>query len=189
VTRTPPEYFEKLYGEQEDPWSMASSWYERRKYALTVASLPAERYRSAFEPGCSVGVLSEMLAPRCGQLLSADQAPVAVTAATRRLRPYPHARVEQLVIPEEWPSGPFDLLVLSEVGYYFDVAGLAELVGAAERSLAAGATIVAVHWTGQTDYPLEGAEVHRQLHAVPEFAPFASHVDDEFVLDVWQYRP
>ena len=55
------EYFEAMYRESQDPWSLSTRWYERRKYALTVAALPRARYRSAFEPGCSVGELSALL--------------------------------------------------------------------------------------------------------------------------------
>lgn len=55
---TPPAYFEAMYAGAVDPWDLAGRWYEQRKYALTLASLPRPRYRAAFEPGCSVGVLT-----------------------------------------------------------------------------------------------------------------------------------
>jgi hypothetical protein len=45
-------YFDEIYRSDPDPWKFESSWYEERKYALTVAALPERRYRSAFEPGC-----------------------------------------------------------------------------------------------------------------------------------------
>ncbi len=64
MTSTDRQYFVDLYASDPDPWRLATSWYERRKYALTVDALPNERYRRAFEPGCSIGVLSELLAPR-----------------------------------------------------------------------------------------------------------------------------
>ena len=41
----------ELYADGADPWR-AGSWYERRKRAVVLASLPRERYRRAFEPGC-----------------------------------------------------------------------------------------------------------------------------------------
>jgi SAM-dependent methyltransferase len=189
MTRTPPEYFERLYQADEDPWELASRWYERRKYALTVAALPSERYRSAFEPGCSVGVLTERLAPRCDRLLAVDHVATTVTVAARRLASFVHVRVEQRTIPDDWPPGPFDLLVLSEICYYFDVDELRELVRRAARSLAAGATIVAVHWTGETDYPLTAADAHQVLAQTSTFEMLAHHVDEQFLLDVWRHRP
>jgi trans-aconitate methyltransferase len=189
VTRTPPEYFERLYQADEDPWGMASRWYERRKYALTVASLPSERYRSGFEPGCSIGALTERLAPRCERLLAVDHMAATVAVARRRVAPFPHVRVERRTIPDDWPPGPFDLLVLSEVCYYFDVGELVELMERARQSLEPGATVVAVHWTGQTDYPLTATRTHEVLAEIPTFEAVAHHVDEQFLLDVWRHRP
>lgn len=54
MTRTDPGYFQRLYRSSEDPWGFATRAYERRKSAITVASLLEEHYRSAFEPGCSI---------------------------------------------------------------------------------------------------------------------------------------
>ena len=62
------------------PWGFADRWYEQRKYALTVASLPRPRYRRAFEIGCSVGVLTALLGERCGELLAVDVAAAAVAS-------------------------------------------------------------------------------------------------------------
>ncbi|MEO9256146.1 MAG: hypothetical protein ABI305_11425, partial [Tepidiformaceae bacterium] len=64
------EYFETMYSQDDDPWRFESSWYERRKYDLTLAALPRQRYGRIFEPGCSLGVLSEGLAARGDELIS-----------------------------------------------------------------------------------------------------------------------
>lgn len=187
MTRVAREWFERAYAEDPDPWGMATRAYERRKYALTVASLPEERYRSGFEPGCSLGVLSVSLASRCDRLLSVDHVAPVVAAAARRLRPFPHVHVERRDLPEAWPEGPFDLLVLSELGYYFDAGELEVLEAAAWSSLDAGATVVAVHWRHRTDYPLSGDEVHAALDRDPHLRSVAHHVEDDFLLDVWRF--
>ncbi len=62
TARLSDAYFDRMYSESADPWQLQSRWYERRKYAITLALLPYARYRHAFEPGCSVGVLTEQLA-------------------------------------------------------------------------------------------------------------------------------
>jgi cyclopropane fatty-acyl-phospholipid synthase-like methyltransferase len=189
VTRTTIEYFEQLYRHDQDPWGFDSRWYEQRKFALTVASLPDKRYGAAFEPGCSIGALTERLAPRCERLLAVDHVSTPLDQAIRRLRRFPHVRVEQRVLPEDWPPGPFDLLVLSEFCYYFDAAELDDLIERARQSLEANAVVVAVHWRGDTDYPLTAAETHRILANVPGFGTVTRHVDEQFLLDVWRYRP
>ena len=80
-TSAPVSRFTELYADGADPWR-ADSWYERRKRAVVLASLPRERYRRAFEPGCGTGELTLELAARCGAVLASD--PVA--EAVRRAR-------------------------------------------------------------------------------------------------------
>src|SRR5271166_6804452 len=79
-------------------------WYEQRKYAISLALLPAARYRRALESGCSIGVLTRMLAGRCDEVLSCDVAAAAAQAAARRTEGLPHIRVEQRDIPGRWPD-------------------------------------------------------------------------------------
>ena len=93
-----------MYQAAADPWGFEGRWYERRKYAISLALLPAARYHRAFEPGCSVGVLTSMLAPRCDRLLAFDLAAAAAGAAARRAdRPAGAGRARE--IPQDWPSG------------------------------------------------------------------------------------
>ena len=73
-------YFDTLY-QQEDPFEYRTRWYEARKRALTLASLPRDHYLRGWELGCSNGVLTAALAPRCAQLLATDLSEQAVTAA------------------------------------------------------------------------------------------------------------
>ncbi|MDQ2724215.1 MAG: nodulation S family protein [Actinomycetota bacterium] len=185
---TPRSYFEDLYGRDDDPWDFATSAYEARKYAITLASLPDDRYRRAFEPGCSVGVLTEGLAGRCDSLFAADHMDEAVTATRLRTARCPGVTVERRTIPEEWPEGPFDLVVLSEVAYYFDDDGLRRLLAVATASTGPGAVIVAVHWRGATDYPLTGDQAHALMAATPGLVEVVHHLEDAFVLDVWRYQ-
>jgi Nodulation protein S (NodS) len=186
----PASYFERLYAASPDPWSLASRWYESRKYALTVASLPRRRYRRGFEPGSSVGVLTQMLAERCDELLSVDIAASAVAATRRRVADLSHVQVAQLNVPREWPTGSFDLIVLSEVGYYLDRDGLGELIDRAVKSLDADGSLVAVHWRHPVaDYPLGGDEVHAAIRGDDRLAQLAHHEESDFRLDVFVRAP
>src|ERR1700674_5851731 len=60
-----PDYFERLYAIEADPWRFASSNYERAKYKATLDTLKDDRYEAVFEVGCSIGILTRMLAPNC----------------------------------------------------------------------------------------------------------------------------
>ncbi|WP_432570343.1 PIG-L family deacetylase [Kineococcus sp. SYSU DK005] len=185
----PASFFEEFYAEHgEDPWGFEDRWYERRKRALTLASLPRERFRSALEVGCSGGVLTAELAPRCGELLALDAAASAVRRAGERVRAAGFGqRVTARVgtVPGHWPPGVFDLVVLSEVAYYCGPRDLAELVARAAGSLAHDGVLVACHWRHLVrGYPLTGDEVHRVLRAEPGLQVLVSHEEEDFLLDV-----
>jgi trans-aconitate methyltransferase len=183
------DYFDAMYATDEDPWGFETRWYEARKYSLTVASLPEPRYSSAFEPGCSVGVLTSLLADRCDRLLATDIVPTALTRARKRLAALEHVTFDDAAIPESWPNGPFDLVVLSEIAYYFDAPELQEVVARLLGSTVAGATVVAVHWRGDTNYPLTGECAHRIIDSSRALVPTVHHLDSDFLLDVWRRLP
>jgi hypothetical protein len=188
MTSTDRSYFVEMYKGDADPWGFSSREYEQRKYALTMASLPRSRYGSAFEPGCSIGVLTELLATRCDELLATDVVPDTVERARQRLDGFGNVTVELRAIPEGWPVGKFDLVVLSEIAYYFDESDLARILSLAVRSTPEGAHLVGVHWRGVTDYPLRGDRVHEIIDATPGLVRLVDHVEDEFLLGVWARR-
>ena len=177
------DYFDRMY-QDPDPWSFASSPYERRKYDLTVGSLPRSRYRRAFEPGCSIGVLTRRLAGRVDELVAVDLHAAPLVDARRRLAASEGIVVQQMAVPGEWPAGTFDLIVLSEIAYYFDDEDLALLQQRVAETLEPGGDLVLVHWRGETDYPQSGDAVHERWLTTPGFAPFADHREERFRIDV-----
>ncbi len=151
-------HFERLYAANPDPWDFATSDYERRKYDLTLAVLAGRRFGNAFEAGCSIGVLTARLAPRCAQLLAADIAPAAVAAAKERCGLLPQVRVEQRRLPAQWPAGRFDLILLSEILYFLTPEDLVATAKLCMNSLEAGGLALLVNYTGSTDDPCSGDE-------------------------------
>jgi SAM-dependent methyltransferase len=184
-TSLPVEYFDRLYSSDPDPWRFAERWYERRKRDITLACLPHERYAAGFEPGCSVGLLTEALADRCDTLLSTDVAAAAVSAARRRVAHLGHVRVEQRAVPGQWPDGVFDLVVLSEVGYYLGHDDLGRLAERVVSSLTTGGVLVLCHWRHRVaDYPLDGDEVHERMRALTGLHRVVRHEEEDFLLEV-----
>jgi SAM-dependent methyltransferase len=157
----PPEYFDHVYQANRDPWNFETSPYEREKYAATLAALPRPHYAEVFEVGCSLGVLTSQLAPRCGHLLAVDVSEAALAQARARCAELPQVEIRLMQVPNEFPSQAFDLILLSEVGYYWSPDDLGR---AAEKMIAAlpsGGQLLLVHWTPPVhDYPLTGDDVH-----------------------------
>src|ERR1700722_11034884 len=153
-----PEYFDALYTADPDPGNSAASAYDRAKYTLTMNAMPKQRYRSALEVGCSIGVLTRSLASRCDAVVAIDAAQTPLAEARRRCADLPGVRFEQMFVPEQWPDGAFELILLSEVVYYLSRDDVGRLAARVSNSLAKGGTVILVHWTGPTDYPLSGDE-------------------------------
>lgn len=163
----PATYFDDVYRASNDPWAFETSAYERAKYEATMAALPNPRYASAFEIGCSIGVLSEMLARRCDQLLAVDASDLPLETAGQRLTPYDHVTVARMSIPDEFPDASFDLILLSEVGYYLAMDDLHRARQRMLDQLNPGGHLLLVHWTPFVhDYPLTGDQVHDEFMAI-----------------------
>lgn len=176
-------YFQEIY-QQADPFRYRSRWYEERKRALTLACLPRRRYAHAWELGCSNGVLTAELATRCDALLGTDISGDAVAQAALSTRDCPQVVLQRATHPQDWPEGVFDLIVVSEVGYYLDAGALALLGQKLRSSLADGGLLLACHWIHPFDEARSSAyEVHQALRAdLPEV--FSYH-DDDFHLEGW----
>jgi cyclopropane fatty-acyl-phospholipid synthase-like methyltransferase len=153
-----PEYFDALYTADPDPWKFAASPYERDKYTLTLNAMPKSRYRSALEVGCSIGVLTRSLASRCDTLVAIDAAQTPLLEARRRCADLPGVRFEHMFVPDQWPDGVFELILLSEVVYYLSRDDVGRLAAKVINSLPKGGSVILVHWTGLTNYPLSGDE-------------------------------
>lgn len=178
-------HFDNLYAQSADPWNLATAWYERRKYALTIASLPRERYLNAYEPGCSIGELTRMLAPRCERLLAVDFAPAAIAQARTAVQDFPHVRVERAAIPKNLPDASFDLIVVSEILYYLTEEDLDETIAGLVNRLEPRGDLVAVHHRASDRcYGYDGFNVHQALTQRADLVGLAHHDDEDFVLDV-----
>ena len=189
MSRLPDDYFDQLYSRANDPWELGERWYEQRKYAITLALLPRRHYRHAFAPGCSVGVLTEHLTERCGRVTATDVAAAALQSARQRLHTsgrLDHVTLLQQSVDEPWPPGPFDLLVLSEVGYYLAPEALRDVLDRECARLADSATVIAAHWRHRVDdYLMSGDRVNEVVAETAGLHPIAAYRDDDVAIDVF----
>jgi SAM-dependent methyltransferase len=187
------EDFEAKYQQHGDPWGYLDSWYEQRKYALTLASLPRERYRLIWEPACSIGVLTGLLATRAERVLASDGSATAIAAARRRELPAGAGQVDwsvqHLPARPKIEAGSADLVVLSEILYYLAEPDRAQVLDTAHELLAPGGDLVVVHWRPlPDDAHLSGDDANVWVRARPGWSVLARHDDEQFVLDVLRRR-
>ncbi|MGH7697583.1 MAG: class I SAM-dependent methyltransferase [Candidatus Dormibacteria bacterium] len=178
--------FQAIYAQETDPWGLETRWYERRRRALLAASLSRPSYQSGLELGCGPGLVTELLAGRCQRLLAVDAVESAVERTRQRLSGHPSVAVAVMALPGEWPPGSFDLIVTSEILYYFPDPVLGVLLERCLASLEPGGELVAVHWRHRVSrHHLSARAVHNRLRDLPELSVLARHQEADFLLDVF----
>jgi SAM-dependent methyltransferase len=183
---TSQAFFDSLYQKSRDPWSFATSTYETGRYDAIVQALRGRSFHRAFEPGCSIGVLTERLAAFCRTVEAIEISPVAADEARRRTGHLPGVKIECKSLPEAIPDGVFDLIVFSEIGYYFDEIELDQLCRRLLSHLSGGGVFLAAHWLGHSpDHLLSGDRVHQILGLQPELRLDLADRYSGFRLDRW----
>jgi SAM-dependent methyltransferase len=181
--------FERLYADDLDPWRYGSSRYEDEKYERTLSALPQARMGRALEMGCSIGVLTQRLARRCDELVAVDISEAAVEAARKRLGAATNVRLIRADLRERIPSGPFDLVVCSEILYYWHRQEVIAALERIEDELAPGGSLLTVNWRGvDPEAPMSGEGVHELLRFRPRLRLELSEVRTGYRLERWELR-
>ncbi len=168
LPQSSPEFFEEMYRNNPDPWNFAKSDYELGRYGIIVRALAGRRYAKAYEPGCSVGVLTEKLSGICDELLAIDFSRTAVEQARARCADKPNVEVRCASVFDVLPETGLDLLVLSEIGYYFSPREWVSLLHLLVDRVRPGGTVLAAHWLGHSiDHTSLGDQVHQVVRAHP----------------------
>jgi hypothetical protein len=164
-----PAFFEQKYQENADPWNFSHSAYELARYDAIINAISHRTYHRAFEPGCSIGVLTERLAAYCDAVEAIDFSPTASVLAQRRCAHLPNVEVRCAALPDGIPTKDCDLLVLSEIGYYFTPQAWQRISSTLIDAIPQDATVMAAHWLGHSeDHCMSGDEVHEILLANPK---------------------
>jgi SAM-dependent methyltransferase len=178
------DYFTGLYLAKDDPWDVATKWHNRRKYAVTLAGLPRERYRRCYEPGASIGLFTRELAARCDEVLAVDSVEEAVQQARDNTADLPNVRVERALLPAGLPDGTFDLIVIGDLLYYLSATDLEAFLDGLIQRLEPGGDLVSLHFRDRENPGnYDGFNVHAVLAARPGLAPVIHHEDEWFLLD------
>jgi SAM-dependent methyltransferase len=181
-------YFEALYRADPDPWRFRTSPYEARKYAHTLDTVGEGPMERALEVGCSIGVLTRALAPRCRRLVATELSRTALDEA--RIQCADHSNIDFVLATKvtDGFEGAFDLMLLSEVVYYWDDRDMAAVARAIADHLVSGGRLILVHWLGETDYPRSADNavdtLRQALHG--SLAVVTGTRTGHYRLDMWQ---
>lgn len=142
-----PDGFEAMFQKDADPWNYAASPFEAYKRDTLLRACGERLYGRGFELACANGETTKRLARRCLNLLAVDSSQTVIAEARRRTRDLDNVELRRATLPAETPSGPFDLIVASEILYYLSLPHMMILLGQLERSLAPGGRLVVLHHT------------------------------------------
>lgn len=185
----PTSFFDDFYARNDDPWGFESRWYEERKRAILLASLPSRALGKVLEIGCATGLITRELAARAESVIAVDASTAALDAAYARVGRDSTVSLQRGAVPEDWPAGTFDTIVLSEVGYYLSSRDLERTIALMDAALRADGCIVACHWRHPVaEYPLSGDDVHRALRAA-SWDTLVLHEEEDFLLEVFCRHP
>ncbi len=138
------------YVERTDLFELDGVEKELTRYRFLVEALADRPLGRTLELGCSVGVLTAMLAERTSSLTATDISEVVLEAARQRLREAGHDQVElrQAELPDGVPDGPFDTIVASEVLCYLRAFEAKESGARMAAALAPGGRLLVAHTRG-----------------------------------------
>lgn len=168
---------------EQDPWQLDDFAYERRRLELVLACLGRERYQRILEIGCATGQLSELLTGRADTVVAIDASERALEVARNR-----SGAVRWIcgAAPADLPEEAFDVIILSEIGYFLDGLDLTATLRRVRRQLTRRGEIVLAHWRGPTTgIPLDGAVVHAQAAALLDLPLRARYEDVDLIVEVW----
>jgi cyclopropane fatty-acyl-phospholipid synthase-like methyltransferase len=181
--------FEQRYHDETDPSSSEESPYERAKYEATLEACGSGPFASALELGGSIGVFTELLAPRCTKLTTIDVAKTSAAMARRRVADFPGVEVLRGAIPDAIPEREYDLVVASEILYSLTEEGFERTLAVLRARLVLGGRLVAVHWRpAGPERPFTGGEVHARLRDDPWLQSVRGQQAPDYLLDVLERR-
>jgi SAM-dependent methyltransferase len=188
VLETQQQHFDQLFRLNDDPWGYESVWSETRRHSLILSMLDSPTYQRAFEPGCANGVFTAQLATRAEAVLAWDGSNEAVRLATKKTKRFANVSVVHRCVPDDWPRGNFDLIVLSDFLYYLSELDIRKVAAMAMKSLSGGGFLIACNWIEIAHDFLTpgGAAVHEVLQEVLGPVNGPAYLDSEQIITGWR---
>ena len=186
MTTVSKEFFDHLYQQNSDPWNFATNTYELTRYKRIFSLLSHQFYQRILEVGCSIGILTRMLSSIACRIDALDISAVALGLAARNCADLTNINFICESIQNYQPRTDTDLIILSEVGYYFTKNQLAKILCKLTSHCHKPLTLLACHWLGYSaDHILPGDEVHSLIALQEGVKLISSHKNLNYRLDKW----
>ena len=151
--------------------------------------MDSRRYRRAFEPGCSIGILDRSFSLDLRAYRRDRHLSDCCNTGAPHCAHLDNVNIHCGSLPKDVPAGTFDLVVLSEIGYYFDRQQLSRIGSDLAGRLELSGVLLAVHWLGHSeDHLLHGDSVHEILSRLDGLTLEYSERHVGFRIDRWVRR-
>lgn len=179
-------FFNQLYQKNRDPWDFATSPYELFRYHRICEVIQHKRHDWIFEAGCSIGVLTSKLAHLAKYVEAIDISKIAIAQAQRHCQHLTNVYLKSTPLPDYLFNPATDLIVLSEIGYYFTYREWCALLDKIISQMRPNTHILASHWLGESqDHLTSGDEVHNTFALFNELQRVHQERHQAFRLDYW----
>lgn len=131
---------------------------EYEKYTRILHALDFKgHFKNVLDLGCGEGYLMRRLAGRAGRILGVDISPTVIRRAGRRLAPFDNVELRAADALTEEIEESFELVLCSELLYYFNIKQFGTIAGKIERWTRPGGYLLLAHSRAAADDE-EGSE-------------------------------
>jgi 2-polyprenyl-3-methyl-5-hydroxy-6-metoxy-1,4-benzoquinol methylase len=169
--------FDPVYSRAErDAWRYAENPFEKKRFDLVVDALKGLTVGKALEVGCAEGHLTHRLAGRVNQLLACDIVDTAIERAREYCSELKNVQFVNLDVRSRWPDDLFDLLIYSDVLYYFSKAEIKRVIhDSAQHVREGGHLLFANEWHDHYRWKTPPAFVMEELGRSPFWTLVSRH--------------
>jgi 2-polyprenyl-3-methyl-5-hydroxy-6-metoxy-1,4-benzoquinol methylase len=161
--------FESVYSRsRRDAWHYTENPFEKTRFDLVVEALAGMVVGKALEVGCAEGHLTRRLAGLAHQLTACDIVDAALERARDHCRELPNVQFLKIDVRTHWPDEVFDLVIYSDVLYYFSKPEIKRVIhDSAEHVGDGGHLLFANEWHNHYRWKTPPAFIMEQLAASP----------------------
>ncbi len=166
----------------QDAWNYTENPFERERFDLVVNVLSTVRAKKALEVGCAEGHLTRRIASCVDDLMACDIMKEAIDRARANCGDLDNVRFLQTDIRTRWPEEMFDLLVYSDVLYFFSRKEVRQVIRDSARYVPEGGHLLfANEWHSHYRMFTHPSYILEQFHESKHWECVRAH--DHFCAD------
>lgn len=139
-----PGKFDTLYTLDDDPFNVATSNYEQRKFDDLLHVLGHRRFKHTLDLGCGPGIMTARFAAYSDRITALDFSAKALELARQNCHHCTNVTFQQADVTTFVSNDKYDLFLCSEVLYYLSPDGFQRLISHIRQMAAPEAELVAI---------------------------------------------